>query len=167
MLYIIYICLCYVYRSELKLRSVRTAIYGASLLCVALVSLVSDRRSRVVCPSRARDEVYLVSWDQGSGKERRVEFLMVVRVLMANGHRKWFAPLAIRAPENPAILRSLAEGQRGADGIMYSAVFSTENFRELVKRERERIPVIGNWTVIKRREPRLRYVFIAAVSATN
>ncbi|XP_011642886.1 uncharacterized protein LOC105430843 [Pogonomyrmex barbatus] len=33
-------------RSELKLRSVRTAIYGASLLCVALVSLVSDRRSR-------------------------------------------------------------------------------------------------------------------------
>lgn len=167
MLYIIYICLCYVYRSELKLRSVRTAIYGASLLCVALVSLVSDRRSRVVCPSRARDKVYLVSWDQGSGKERRVESLMVARVLMANGHRKWFAPLAIRAPENPAILRSLAEGQRGADGIMYSAVFSTENFRELVKRKRERIPVIGNWTVIKRRELRLRYVFIAAVSATN
>ncbi|KYN17442.1 hypothetical protein ALC57_10234 [Trachymyrmex cornetzi] len=35
-------------KSELKLRSVRTAIYGASLLCIALVSLVSDRRSREV-----------------------------------------------------------------------------------------------------------------------
>lgn len=122
------------YRSELKLRSVRTAIYGASLLCVALVSLVSDRRSRVVCPSRAQDEVYLVSVETRSRdrrSERRVESLMVARVMMANGHRKWLAPFAMpierqRIPRSSAHLPR-SDATRRADGIIYSVVFSAEN----------------------------------------
>lgn len=48
-IYHIYICLCYVYRSELKLRSVKTAIYGASLLCVAFCeSCVGQKKPRDV-----------------------------------------------------------------------------------------------------------------------
>lgn len=68
MLYIIYICLYYVYRSELKLRSVRTAIYGASLLCIALVSLVSDRRSREMPVTGAGWGFSGHGWDEVGGR---------------------------------------------------------------------------------------------------
>lgn len=77
----------YVYRSELKLRSVRTAIYGASLLCVALVSLVSDRRSREMPVTGAGWGFFLVTagtrWEAGRVSQSSEGSLM------ASGQRKW------------------------------------------------------------------------------
>lgn len=67
-IYRIYICLCYVYRSELKLRSVRTAIYGASLLCVALRVLCRTEEEAAVVPVNGRGMGFLWSrWWRGRG----------------------------------------------------------------------------------------------------
>lgn len=111
-----------------------TAIYGASLLCVALVSLVSDRRSRVVCPLRARDKVYLVSiLDQRSGKEKWEAGRVSYGSEGPDGERTPKVVCSIcdtdKASEDFAILRSLAEGRQGAYEIIYSATFSAENSR--------------------------------------
>lgn len=90
MLYIICICLCHVYRSELKLRSVRTAIYGASLLCVALVkSCVGQKKPRGVPVTGAgRGGFSGLGWDEVEGRVDRVS-RGSEGSLTANGRRKW------------------------------------------------------------------------------
>jgi len=97
-----YICAYYVYRSELKLRSVRTAIYRASLLCCCTCeSCVGQKKKPRSALSWARDGVFLVyrtRWETGRLSRGSKGSLM------ANGHREWL-PFAIEHRGSVAVLR--------------------------------------------------------------